>query len=175
MIKDRLEYARLSKWLHWTIAIIVMPMLLSFFMDDIFPAHRGTLVMIHKSLGLTVLGLMIIRAFGIAYLGKPYLPPTVPRWERVLSHGVQHSFYVLLVLMPVSGWIMSTAANKAPIYFDLIRLPFPGVKPDKALSDWMFSCHEIIAWLLIGCLALHVAGALKHYFIDKDRVLQKMI
>lgn len=170
------RYAALSKALHWVIALIVILMLsLSFFLEDVPNDYRANVFMVHKSLGLTILGLIIIRLFAIIHYGRPPLPIAVPTWERVLSRAVQYAFYVLLILMPVSGWVMSTAADKAPVYFNWFKLPFPGVTPNKALAQWMFSAHEFIAWTLIVLVVLHVMGALKHYFIDKDDVLQRML
>ena len=77
--------------------------------------------------------------------------------------------------MPLSGWIMSVAADKIPRYFGLFSVPFPGIAPNKSLADTMSESHEIIAWIIIGFIVLHVAGALKHHFIDKDHVLKSML
>lgn len=174
--KDILVYSQGSKWLHWLIALIVIPMLLlSFFIDDLPRVYRSDVIMVHKSLGLTVLVLMIIRLLVILVFGKPHLPASMPKWERVLSRGVQYAFYVLLIAMPLCGWVMSTAANKIPRYFNLFSVPCPGISPNKPLAEWMFTCHTTIGVILIGLATLHVAGALKHYWIDKDNVLQRML
>ena len=169
------EYSLGSKWLHWLIALIVLTMLsVSFFLEDLSGSIKPTAILFHKSFGLTVLLLMVLRSFWILYRGKPALPATVAPWERALSHFVQYSLYLLLFLMPICGWVMSVAADKTPSFFGLFSGPLPWIAPNKALAQWMFSAHETIAWIIITLLFLHIAGALKHYFIDKDKVLNRM-
>ncbi len=72
--------------------------------------------------------------------------------------------------MPLSGWIMSVASDHVPSYFNLFNASLPGVPRDKNLASLMFDCHQILAWIIIAALVLHVLGALKHHFIDKDNV-----
>lgn len=170
------SYSRGSKWLHWMVAIIVMGMLsFSFFLGDIPDQYQSSAYIIHKSLGLTVLFLMCVRLFWIIHTGRPELPFAVPAWERVLTRVVQTSMYILLFAMPIVGWIMSAAGGRNPIYFGLFELPLPGVGVDKQLSHTMENAHGIIAWILIVLITLHVLGALKHHFINKDRVLHRML
>lgn len=168
-------YAKASKILHWFIALIVILMLsLSFFMDDLADADKPMAYMIHKSFGLTVLALMILRILWILHRGRPDLPQTVPQWERIFSRTVQYGFYFFLLVMPLSGWILSCAADHIPQFFGFINVPFPGITPNKPLADFMDGAHKIVAWVLIGLLFLHVSGALKHHFWDKDNVLRRM-
>ncbi|WP_019216809.1 cytochrome b [Legionella tunisiensis] len=77
--------------------------------------------------------------------------------------------------MPLSGWIMSVAANRIPSYFTMFSVPFPGIAPSEALADLMVQVHNTIAWIIIVLLVLHVAGAVKHHFIDKDEVLRRIL
>lgn len=168
-------YSKGSKWLHWLVAILVLLMLsFGFFLDDLPESYQSTAFMMHKSLGITIFFLMCIRLFWIAYTGKPELPKTVVLWERILSKMVQVSMYVFLFAMPLAGWVMSVAADRVPVYFGLFKMPLYGIPVDKNLSHLMGKAHEIIAWILISLIVLHIAGALKHYFINKDRVLQRM-
>jgi len=169
------EYALISRWLHWIIAVMVMMMLLcGFFLEDVPAMFIGTAFMLHKSTGLTIFLLMIIRIAVILACGKPPLPTTMPTWQVQLSQVVQHAFYVLLILMPLCGWVMSTAAGKVPVYFNWIQLPFPGIAPNHVLAEWMATCHQTIAWILIALVCLHIAAAFKHYFIDKDQIVKRM-
>ena len=176
MLKKQVpNYSTGSKWIHWLVALIVISMLAgSFFLDDVPEQYKGRAYMIHKSVGLTVLFLMILRLFWIRYRGKPALPVSVSAWERFLSHLVQYSLYVFVILMPLCGWIMSVAANRTPVFFGLFPVPIPGIAPNKALSQLMLQAHITIAWIIIALLVLHIAGALKHHFIDKDDVLRRM-
>ena len=173
--KDVLVYARASKVLHWLIALIVILMLsLSFFLGSLPEVDQPRGYMIHKSFGLTVLGLMFLRVVWIYYRGRPCLPVTVPRWEVMCARAVQYSFYGLLIAMPVCGWILSVASNHIPQYFALFPLPIPGIAPNETLAHVMDLAHKTMAWLLIALIVLHVAGALKHHFVDKDNVLRRM-
>ena len=169
------NYSTGSKVFHWLIAVIVICMLSgSFFLEDIPKAFQGTAYMIHKSLGLTVLFLMIARFFWIQYRGKPALPATVPAWQKIMSRFVQYSLYLFLIVMAFCGWIMSVAAERIPSFFGLFNLPLP-INPSKTLAEFMDQSHKTIAWILIAFVVLHIAGAIKHHFIDKDNVLRRML
>ncbi|MDP3559821.1 MAG: cytochrome b [Legionellaceae bacterium] len=176
MQRIREEYSSLSKFFHWTIALIVIPMVLgSFFLGDLPSGVRGTAIALHKSFGLTVLLLMLLRIIWIFFAGRPVLPDSVPRWQRILAHAVQYALYLTVLAMPLVGWMMSQAAGHTPRFFGLFALPFPGISENKALSDLLFDIHQKIAFVIIGLLCLHIAGAIKHYFIDKDVVVKRML
>lgn len=169
-------YSPLAKTFHWLVALIVTPMVLgSFFLEDLAKPIKGTAIMLHKSFGLTVLALMLIRLIYIHVHGRPDLPSTVSKWERILARTVQYTLYLLLIAMPLVGWVMSAAAGHQPVFFGLFTFPFPGIQPNKALSDLMFQVHQTIAFIIIGLLCLHIAGAIKHHFCDKDAVLRRML
>jgi cytochrome b561 len=167
-------YSPMMKFLHWLIALaVIMMLIVGFFLEDIPEQYHA--YTIHKSTGITLLFLVIFRFIIIHASGRPPLPDSVKLWEKALSRFVQYSFYILLILMPLSGWIMSVAAGYIPSYFGLFNLPLPGIGLDKPLGDFMSESHTIIAWILIVFVALHIAGALKHHFINKDNVLKQML
>ena len=169
------KYSTGSKFFHWLIFIIVTLMLSgSFFLDDLPNSYQGTAFMIHKSFGLTILFLMLARMLWIIHSGKPSLPATVSRCDKILSRIVQYSLYLFLIAQSLSGWIMSVAANKVPSFFGLYNVPLP-IQPNKILAGFMDNTHKLIPWILIGLIVLHIAGALKHHFIDKDNVLKSML
>jgi cytochrome b561 len=174
--KDVVTYSGGFKCLHWLVAMLVLAMLgLGFFLGDMPSVLKATAYMLHKSTGLTILGLMLIRVVWIWGAGKPRLPETVPFWERVLASIIQYALYVFLIAMALSGWLMATASNKIPVYFGWFPVPFPGLSPNEILADWMYSAHGVIAWILVCLVGLHMAGALKHWLIQKDDVLQRML
>lgn len=174
MNKDVLSYSKWSKVFHWLIALIVIFLLsLSFFLSDVPADYKGTAYMIHKSLGLSVLALMFCRIIALYVQGKPDLPLSVSKWQRVVAHSIQYSLYLLLLAMPLTGWLMASAADKMPRYFGLFTVP-PLIGPNLSLAKWWSEAHTIIAWLLIACIFLHIGAALKHYFVDKDGVFERM-
>ena len=167
-------YSKGSKFFHWLIAIIVITMLAgSFFLESLPEQYQSSAYMFHKSFGLTVLFLMIARLFWIQYTGRPALPDTVPLWQKILARTVQYSLYLLLICMPICGWVMSVAANRVPSYFGLFPMPLP-IKANETLAKLMNQSHKTIAWILIALITLHIAGAIKHYFIDRDNVVKRM-
>jgi cytochrome b561 len=165
------DYAPIIKFIHWLIAIAIILMLPMGFFITSLPEVTYT---IHKSVGLTVLVLMIVRIFLVIRLGTPALPTSVKKWERALSKVVQYGFYLLIILMSMSGWIASVAGGWTPSYFGLFNVPFPGIGVNKPLEHFMAESHEYLAWIIIIFITLHVVGALKHHFIDKDNVLKRM-
>lgn len=173
--KNLISYSNPSKYFHWIVALLVILMLaLSFFMDDVEKQYQPQVYFIHKSTGLLIFILMIIRILWIFQRGKPPLPKTVPTWQKWGARIVQYSLYFFLLLMPISGLILSVAADHPPNFFGLFTVSLP-ISPDKALAEFMAGIHEIIAWTLIVLIVLHIGGALKHYLIDKDKVLQTML
>lgn len=170
------KYSKGSKFFHWLTALLIILMLgYGFFLGDTPEQWQSLAYMLHKSFGLTILILIVLRLGWLLYSGKPPLPLTVPAWQRYFAHTVQYSLYFLIILMALCGWIMSVADNYIPSFFGLFNVHFPGVGPDKDLGALMFSAHQTIAWILIALIALHVAGALKHHLIDKDNVLRRML
>jgi cytochrome b561 len=170
------SYSTGSKSLHWIVAILVLLMLSgSFFLDDLPEQYQATAYFIHKSTGLMILFLMLARLFWIVHTGKPELPFSVSRWERIFSNVVQVSFYVLLIAMPIIGWMGSVAANRVPSFFGLFDMPLYGIPVSKPLSHYLFKAHTVIAYILIALATLHICGALKHHFIDRDKILRRML
>ncbi|CAM2873681.1 cytochrome b [Legionella worsleiensis] len=169
-------YSSVTKFFHWLIALLVIGMLcMGFFLEDIPEQYQGTAYMLHKSTGITLLFLMLMRAVWVGISGKPALPSSIKPWEKKLARFVQYGFYVLLFIMPMSGWIMSVAADRVPSYFGLFKMPLPWITPDTSLVELMKDSHEVIAWILILFICLHVLGALKHHFIDKNNILRRML
>ncbi|CEG57043.1 cytochrome b [Legionella fallonii] len=174
--KSVTTYTSLSKLFHWIIALAVLTMLIvGFFLDSIPDESKGTAYMLHKSTGITIFFLMILRFIWMRVTTKPDLPDSMKLWEKILSRFVQYGFYLLLFIMPLSGWIMSIAGGRMPVYFDLFKAPLPWVGENQSLSGMMAEYHEAIAWILIVFITLHVLGALKHHFIDKDNILKRML
>jgi cytochrome b561 len=107
----------------------------------------------------------------------PPLPATVKRWEKGLAHAVHWLLYALMILIPLSGWVFTSASPKRyPLsFFGLFPLPPFPVTQDKELSHMIAERHEQFAWAMIALLVLHIGAALKHRFLDRDRTLDRML
>ncbi|MGE3919928.1 MAG: cytochrome b [Gammaproteobacteria bacterium] len=169
-------YSSFSKFLHWTIFLLVAIMLgAGFFLDDIpHGAFRTFVITLHKSIGITILFLMLIRLIWALMNTKPKLPPQTHLWEKISEHTVHTLLYIILIAMPLSGWIMSSAAGKPPNFFWLVQLPLP-VPHSSELSDFGFAIHQYLAWTIIILVSIHILAALKHHFINKDNILKRMM
>ncbi len=167
------QYSGISKFLHWLIFILVLvQILLGFFWDDT-GSFNFTAISWHKSLGLTILCLVVLRLAWVLTNPKPTLLNT-PAWQRLAAKTIHGLLYLSLIGMPLSGWIGLTAGGKPPQPFG-IPLPFPGIQANKVLANISFEVHKFLGFILVGLIALHILAALKHHFIDKDDVLIRML
>ncbi len=168
-------YSKGSKFFHWLIALLVIVMLsIGFFLGDFPEKLKASAYMLHQSLGISIFFLMWLRIFWLWYTGRPELPVTVPVWQKILARTVQYFLYVFVILMPLSGWIMSTASKYPVNFFGITNFSFPGVGENQSLSELMWQFHSTIALIIIGLLFFHISGAIKHHFIDKDNVVRRM-
>jgi cytochrome b561 len=170
------RWGAVAQSLHWIIvALIITQVILAAIAADL-PLGMAKLATLarHKSVGITILLLAIIRLIWRFTNETPALPPTMKPYERVLAHVTHAGLYVLLFAMPISGWMMSSARNFPVSWFNLVQLP-DLVKPNTALYEFLRDTHEVLAWTLGIFVVLHVAGALKHHFIMRDDVLKRML
>jgi cytochrome b561 len=171
---DHTRYTRVAIALHWTIAVLVIVNLTIGLLHE--SLLRGA-IPLHKSIGMLVLLLSVIRLLWRLTHRPPLLPVTVQRWERGLAHAVHWLLYALMILIPMSGWVFTSASPKrhALLFFGLFPLPMFPVMPDKEVSHMVAERHEQLAWLMIALLALHIGAALKHRLADRDRTLERML
>lgn len=176
----RTEYGAVTKTFHWTIAVIVLILLpLGIFMGDM-PMGLAKLqaVNLHKSLGMTVLLLVIARICWHIYSNRPDEVETIKPWERIGAKIMHYSLYVLLLAQPLTGWIFSSAKGRAVNVFGLFTLPnLVGTDKvtGKTYGHTFNELHSVLGWIILILVCLHIAAALKHHFIDKDRVLTRML
>lgn len=178
MLKNtRNSYGSISKWLHWMIFILVFIMLTcGFFMEDLPESIQSAVYRAHKLTGLCILGLMIFRLFWRWINPTPALPETMPMWQKIAARGVLVLLYIALFAMPISGWVLSTAAGHPPVLYGTdIALSFPGVGLDDGLAFILGKVHEFWAFVILALLALHIAASLKHHYIDQDDILKRMM
>ncbi|TVR81287.1 MAG: cytochrome b [Rhodospirillales bacterium] len=172
--RDR--WGAVAQGLHWLLAILIIAMVgLGLYMVELpLGVRMLELYALHKSIGVTILLLMAVR---LAWrLTNPTPTPAGPMkaYERRLATAVHTLFYVVLFALPITGWLMSSAANFSVSVFGLFTLP-DLVAPDKALEERFKAAHRWLGWVLIGLFVLHVAGALKHHVMDRDDTLRRMV
>lgn len=182
---DQRRYTHLAITLHWLVAIgIILNVALAWLWPIAPDAQVRPMINFHKSVGITVLGLAILRLLWRFGHRPPALPGAYKPWEVKLSHLTHILLYVIIFAMPLTGWIMDSAWDKAaenPMYlfglFEWPRIGFitaldPATK--KAVHDGFGEAHEIAAYIIYLLFTLHVLGALKHQFLDGTRELQRM-
>ncbi|MBI1300724.1 MAG: hypothetical protein GC137_03605 [Alphaproteobacteria bacterium] len=168
------HYHLFSKIIHWSTALIIMGLLfLGFYMTTLdYSTDKLALYDLHKSFGLLILLLFVVRLAGYAVFPKPKPLETHKKWEKILSKSVHYLFYAVLIFLPMSGWVMSSAGEYAVKFFGL-NVPAIVVK-DERLFNNSRDVHQIFAFILLAALFLHIAGAYKHHFIDRDETLERM-
>ncbi len=161
--------------LHWLIAAAIVALLaLGLYMVGLpkgLPV-KATLINLHKSLGLTVFLLVLIRIAVRLAVSRPPLPPMRP-WQRAAARTTQAFLYFGMVALPVTGYLGSSF-NTYGLRFWGLALPTWGWD-DPRLRGLFFSAHHLLAYAMIGLVALHIAGALKHALVDRDALLATML
>jgi cytochrome b561 len=170
--------------LHWTIAVLIAwNLVLGFRMHSATGLAQFNLFQLHKSVGITVLLVSLIRLAWRMTHRPPPLPPTMRGWEKRAAHITHFALYAIMIGMPLTGWIVvSTSPLNIPtLLFHTIPWPHApvvhGLAPAlKATVNAGFdTTHMILAWSALALLALHIGGALKHMFVERDGVAARML
>ncbi len=166
-----LRYSTVAIWFHWTIAALVIANLTIGLFHDALP---GGSMPAHKAIGLTVLALTLARIAWRLGHRPPPLPATTPGWERGAAHATHWLLYILMVAMPVTGWMMvSGSATRRPLdWFGLFDLPYLPV--GSQAGGIGHDAHAILGWLMLALVSLHIAAALRHRLILRDGMLARM-
>ena len=168
------RYTSVARALHWIIAILILGNLFRGFAHDALP--KDWVVMpVHKSIGLTVLALTLLRIVWRLTHRAPPLPAAMPAWEKGAAHATHVLFYALMLVLPLSGWIMSSAGNRPLNWFFLFDVPKFAVAKGDAIVGLSRGAHELLPWLWVALIVLHVGAALRHHFLLKDDVLRRML
>lgn len=183
MLAER--YTRVAIVLHWLVAaLLVVNVAVGLIAPKLPEDWIRFGIDMHKSLGLTVLGLVVARVLWRVTHTPPPLPRAYAGWERTASHVTHFAIYLVIAALPLTGWMHDSAfkaADEHPLtVFGLFEVPRIGWimatgQPDKErLHDVFFSWHANLALALYALVALHVAAALKHQWVDRHRELQRM-
>ncbi len=170
------KYSKIAILFHWLIAILIgANILLANLAEDLPRAARAAYMIPHKAIGISILILTIGRILWRLTHRPPALPDKVAGWQAKAGHSAHILFYVLMIAMPLTGWLMIGAkGNAAPVaFFGLFTLDM-AVGKNAMLADIGNEGHEILVAPLIVLIGLHILGALKHQFIDKMPFIQRM-
>jgi cytochrome b561 len=170
------RYSAVAQGFHWLIAaLIVTQFTLGWVADDLpLGLHKLAVLARHKSFGMTVLMLAVLRLLWRIGHRPPELPAGMSKLERLLARGTHIFFYVLLFVMPLTGWMMSSAKNYSVSWFGRFTWPDLIGKNEQAF-DLLRMTHRSLSWLLFAVATLHILAALKHHFWNKDDVLTRML
>ncbi len=173
---SRSQWGVVSKTLHWIIVVLIIVQYTLAQVAEDLPLGLQKLQVLarHKSVGLTILGMAILRLLWRWANPTPELPGTLKPWEKKVATLTHFALYLLLFAMPVTGWLMSSAANFPVSWFGVLTLP-DLVEPSRDLQRTLHEVHETLFKFLVALAVLHVAAALKHHFVLKDDVLRRMV
>jgi cytochrome b561 len=170
------RYSAVAQAFHWIIAALIVTQFTLAWMADDLPLgmHKLTLLARHKSFGMTILMLALLRLIWRLFNPAPSLPDGMSKIERLLAKITHVAFYVLLFAMPLTGWLMSSAKNYSVSWFGLFTWP-DMIAPNEQRFDFLKSTHDTLSLLLLSIAILHILAALKHHFWNKDDVLKRML
>lgn len=178
---DAVRYDPVAVFLHWTIGLAIIFMLaLGLTMEDFPQSWRFVAINFHKALGITILAFSLFRVIWRFLNPPPPLPADMPGWERFAANLSHWALYAVILVMPLSGWLMTSASAKYPIiFFGLGEAPFIPMPADagltKLIGDISHETHELLGYGAIFLIALHFAAAMKHHLLDRDFVLLRML
>lgn len=174
---DLARYSRVAIWLHWILAaLILVNLALGFLHEDFAKPVRSAMMGWHKSLGLTVIALTLVRILWRFSHRPPRFDPAMKRWEVAAARLVHGLFYFLLLAIPLSGWlIVSSGAKVNPTsFYWLFNVgPLP-VTPGDDLHDFAEEAHELLGYAMLVLLALHIGGAIKHHLDGHRHLIGRM-
>lgn len=163
---------------HWIIvALILAQVAIGLTMVNL--PRRPSIIPVydlHKSIGLTILALAVLRLAWRLFDRRPHDPPGMPTWQRRVAHATHVSLYALIFIVPLSGWLFDSATGLRPLHWwGAVTMPSLTGGPAPAWVDVTRMLHHTLFWLLVAVVVAHVAAALKHHFIDRDDVLRRML
>jgi cytochrome b561 len=178
------EYGSLSKTLHWLMAAIILTLFfVGLYMADL-PRETAAekqyafqFFNLHKSFGVVILGLLALRLLWVRITPAPTLPSAFAPKEQMVVKALQSLLYLLMIVVPLSGYLMSNSAGYPISFFGLFDMPALMGK-SEGIHELTEEGHEIMAWAILALIALHMAGAIKHRLKDKGGetdILKRML
>lgn len=170
------KFGAVAQAFHWSVALLVLSLIpLGLYMEDLpLGLARYRYVELHKSLGLAVLALMAARILWRLFDPPPPLPAALPAWEQWAAKLTHWGIYTAVILQLVIGIVMVWAANSPLTFFGWFAVPSP-IIPDKQLKQLAGDAHRLLAFAIIGLLAMHIGAALRHHFVLRNDILRRML
>ena len=173
------HYGAAAIVLHWLMAALIATLVtLGIYMvrlpDAGFDTKKITLILIHKEIGMLALALVGARLIWRQLNPLPRLVETLPDWQKVTAIFVHLSFYALMFALPITGWVMSSAAGIPVSFLDLFTLP-DLVPRDDDLFGRLRQLHDCLGYIMAGFICLHAGAALRHHFMLRDDTLRRML
>ena len=174
MTTERPAFSPLQRLLHWLMAICILVMLFVGvgMVSTVAPSYLK-LTAFHKSLGIAILVLAVLRLILRLRKGAPPLPTDLPESLKLAAQASHVLFYALLFAMPLIGWAMVSAGGYPVVVFGGLHLPSI-LPPDREMHALLWDAHRYLAFAFFGLILMHIAAALFHGFIRRDGVLQQM-
>jgi cytochrome b561 len=178
------RYSTVAIILHWVIAALILANIaLAFTFDSKAGMEKFAAIQLHKSLGISILLLSVLRLGWRLTHAAPPLPADTPAWQALAAKATHWGFYALMIGIPLSGWVLVSASkyNLPTLLFSKVPWPHIGMistlpAVQKAAVDAAaVQAHHLLAYAMIALIILHVLAALKHHFWDSDEVLGHMI
>lgn len=170
-------WGALVRAFHWLIALLIVAqgaIGLTMVQMGLTPA-KVRVFALHKSIGMTILALVLLRIAWRLTEKRPADPPAMPGWQRRAAHALHLALYVLILAIPLSGWWFNSTANAPLVWFDWFKLPSLTGGFDPVWKPRALLLHQTLFWILAGLLVVHVGAALWHHFRERDEVLRRMI
>lgn len=180
MVTNTDRYGLVSRLLHWTMALLILGMIgVGAYMTELAKEDplRAQLFAMHKSIGVTLLGLALIRLLWNLVCRPPEMPAVLKRHEVIISKATTGTLYLLMLATPIAGYLVSDTGGKPISYFGQFDLPML-MEKNHDLHEALEEVHGFLAWSMLALVGLHVLGALKHRFFDMDPeadVLKRML
>lgn len=170
------SYGAIAKLFHWVMAIMVIGMLaFGLYMTSLsISLAKLKYYGWHKETGILVLLLVTVRLLWRISNTIPTLPNHLAEWQKLAAHGAHYALYFLMIAMPLTGWLMSSAAGLPVSFFGLFTLP-DIIGPNETTRQFLATTHEYLAYLLIFMIIAHASAALQHHFYYKDDILRRML
>lgn len=170
------RWGGISQLLHWTVAVLILVMAyLGLTMGDLpnGPDKIKTYAL-HKSIGITILALVALRLLWRLYAGTPRPVPGSPRWQERIASLTHAAIYLLLFAIPLSGWVLNSAAGFPLRWFGLVNLPHI-VGESHDLHELAEEAHELMFWVLALLVVAHAGAAFYHHIFQRDATLARML